>query len=255
VFKDLDRARNEKDVLMIEENLTSRYLTAIGEVLSEKLNLHGTEIGTANTSEGSPDPIVSLFNYGYSVLESVCLRAVNGANLDPHIGFLHRRKLTRSPLVDDFKGPYQWLVDKTIIQAVENDHFKKHDFVRNEDSTIGLRPDALKGLIGELDRTFSQLIKYKGRNHQWYVLIQIKAQELSHYLTNNLKNLDLSSPEPYLEKLDSKELRQKILGISYSDWYKKGYSHGSLHYLKECAKSTKPLKLNKQSAERIDSMD
>ena len=155
----------------------------------------------------------------------------------------------------DFKEPYQWLVDKTIIQAIENKLFNKYDFLRNEDLTIGLRPDGVKRLIEELDKTFSQPTKYRGRNHQWYVLIQIKAQELSHYLINNRKNIDFSTPEPYIEKLDSKELREKILNISYSDWKKMGYSDGSLHYLKKCAQSNKPLKLNKQSAEKLDTMN
>jgi len=157
--------------------------------------------------------------------------------------------------VEDFKEPYQWLVDKTIIQAIENELFKRYDFIREEDSTLRLRPDSVKRLIGELDKTFSQPIKYRGRNHQWYVLIQIKAQELSHYLTNNRKNIDFCTPEPYIEKFDSKELREKILKITYSDWKNMGYSHGSLHYLKKCAKSSKPFKITKQSAEKLDTMN
>ena len=255
ILEDLNRANTDKDVLKIEGNLSHKYWTALREIFQENFDLDTKGFGSNDAPKDSIDPVKSLFDYGYGVLESICLRAINGANLDPYIGFLHRIKLTRSPLMEDFKEPYQWLVDKTIIQAIENNFFNKHDFLRNDDLTIRLKPDSLKRLIEELDKTFSQSTKYKGRNHQWYVLIQIKTQELSHYLMNNRKNLDFSIPEPYLENLDSKELREKILKISLSDWEKKGYSQGSLIYLKQCAKSNKPFKLNKQSAEKVDTMN
>jgi CRISPR-associated protein Cas1 len=255
LLKELNRAGNDRDILRIEEELTDKYWNALDETFSWKFVIERKGSDREISPKERIEPMRSLFNIGHAALDSICLRAINGANLDPYIGFLHRMKVTRSPLVDDFKGPYQWLVDKTIIQAIENETFNKYDFIRSDDRTIQLRPDSVKRLIEELDKTFSQLAKYKGRNHQWYVMIQIKAQELALYLTNNLKVLDFYRPEPYIEKLDSRELREKILRISYSDWKKMGYSHGSLHYLKKCASSNKPLKLTKQNAEKLDSMN
>lgn len=255
ILEDLNRAITGKDVLSIEGNLSRKYWTALREIFPENFHFKTRDYKITNVPKGPIDPINSLFNHGYAVLEGICLRAINGANLDPYIGFFNRMKLTRSPLVDDFQEPYQWLVDKTIIQALEHDFFNNNDFLRTEDSIIQMRPNGVKKLIEELDKTFSQPIKYKGRNHQWYVLIQIKAQELSNYLINNRKNIDFSTPEPYLEKRDSRELREKILNIIYSDWIKMGYSPGSLHYLKKCAKSDKPFKLNKPSAQKLDTMN
>jgi CRISPR-associated protein Cas1 len=72
---------------------------------------------------------------------------------------------------------------------------------------------------------------------------------------NNRKTLDLSIPEPFSEITDDKGLRERILSISYADWKRKGYSPGSLHYLKKCAESDAPLKLNKQAMQKLDSLD
>jgi hypothetical protein len=117
-----------------------------------------------------------------------------------------------------------------------------------------MTPDGLRRLIGEFDRTFSQSIKYRGRNHQWYVMVQIKVQEFSQYLMNNIRDLDLNTPEPYIESIDSKEMRNRILKLPYSDWMAKGYTKSSLAYIKTQAKSNKPLKLKKESIEKIKSI-
>lgn len=255
IYKDLDRANNDRGILKIESGISDRYRAALKEIFSEKFDIDAKGSEKVNLPGDPADLLMSLFDYGYAVLESICLRAVNGANLDPYIGFIHRMKLSRSPFVEDLKEPFQWLVDRTIIQALENDLYHYYDFERNEDQTFQLKPAGLGRLINDLDRTFSQTVKYKGRRHQWYVLVQIKTQEFSQYLVNNRKDLDFTTPEPHIEDLDRKELRERILKIPEKDWLAKGYSKSSLNYLKHIARSNKPLNLSKQSAEKVDSMN
>jgi CRISPR-associated protein Cas1 len=43
-------------------------------------------------------------------------------------------------------------------------------------------------------------------------------------------------PEYSLDRIDSDEIRQKILKISYSDWKKLWYSKDSLHNMKQNAR-------------------
>ena len=56
--------------------------------------------------------------------------------------------------------------------------------------------------------------------------------------------LDFVKPEYEIERIDSYDIRQKILSISYVDWKKLGFSKGTLHYMKQNAKSDKPFTLN-----------
>lgn len=69
-------------------------------------------------------------------------------------------------------------------------------------------------------------------------------RELSHYLIGKAKKLDFASPKFGVQRVDSLEIRQKILKISYSDWKKLGFSKRTLHYMKQNAKSDKPFSLN-----------
>ena len=54
-----------------------------------------------------------------------------------------------------------------------------------------------------------------------------------------------------VQRVDSHEIKQKILSISYVDWKKLGFSKGTLHYMRQNAKSDKPSSLNAQVLERV----
>ena len=51
---------------------------------------------------------------------------------------------------------------------------------------------------------------------------------------------------------DSEDIKQKILGISYTEWKKRGFSKGTLHYMKQNAKGDKPFTLNAHVRERVN---
>jgi CRISP-associated protein Cas1 len=53
------------------------------------------------------------------------------------------------------------------------------------------------------------------------------------------------------KRIDSHEIRQKILNISYVDWKKLGFSKGTLHYMKQNAQSVKPFTLNSHVLEGV----
>jgi len=63
--------------------------------------------------------------------------------------------------------------------------------------------------------------------------------------------MNFTSPEFRIQRADSQEIRQKILNISYVDWKKLGFSKGTLHYMKQNAKSDKPFTLNSHVLERV----
>ncbi len=66
------------------------------------------------------------------------------------------------------------------------------------------------------------------------------------------KDLNFIKPEYEIERVDSYEIRHKILNISYADWKKLGFSKGALHYMKQNAKSDKPFTLNAHVLERVN---
>jgi CRISPR-associated protein Cas1 len=67
-------------------------------------------------------------------------------------------------------------------------------------------------------------------------VIDLKAQELSNYLTEKRSRLNFLDPGLELQRKDSDEIRKKILALSYSEWKKLGLSKGSLWYMKKIVK-------------------
>lgn len=81
-----------------------------------------------------------------------------------------------------------------------------------------------------------------------------ESPELAHCLVGK-KMPDFVAPAYMVERQDSDATRQKILNLSYTEWKKMGFSKGTLHYMKQNAKSGKPYTLNKHVRERLEQWD
>lgn len=64
--------------------------------------------------------------------------------------------------------------------------------------------------------------------------------------------MEFSKPVYVAERDDSDLLRKKIIGISYTDWKKRGFLKGTLHYIKQNAKIEKTFTLNAHVMERVE---
>jgi CRISPR-associated protein Cas1 len=99
------------------------------------------------------DPVNALLSYGYSLLQHQCASALQTANLDPYIGFLHSSQYSKPALsldlMEEFRSP---IVDSVVISLINNRILKADDFI-GEMGSFRLKDGAR--------RTF--LEKYEGR--------------------------------------------------------------------------------------------
>jgi CRISPR-associated protein Cas1 len=204
---------------------------------------------------GAVDPINALFNYGYSLLESQCHRAINAAGMDTHVGFVHEIIAGKTPLVYDLQEPFRCLIDMAIVSGLEKNVFKKSDFIRTENYNIRLRPSSAKKLVKEVGMVFNDRVNYRGGERTWTHVIMMKANELGLYLQGKRKSIDFSEPAFIPERTDDHELRQKILSLSQSEANKLGIGKSSLHYLRKHAKSDRPFKVYKSVKKRLVSVE
>jgi CRISPR-associated protein Cas1 len=51
------------------------------------------------------------------------------------------------------------------------------------------------------------------------------------------------------------DIRKKILSIPYTEWKRRGFSKGTLHYMKKNAERDQPFTLNKHVVTRFDQWD
>lgn len=102
---------------------------------------------------------------------------------------------------------------------------------------------------------FNKTVDYEDKQCSWSYVILLKTRELAQDLTGTKKKIDFSTPYYEIERQESEEIRKQILSISYTDWKKLGFSKGTLHYMKQNAKSNKPFTLNKHVRDRLVNWD
>jgi CRISPR-associated protein Cas1 len=116
---------------------------------------------------------------------------------------------------------------------------------------LRLKPTGARKVVNVLSNMLNKKVSYQGKERTWSYVIFLKVKELAHYLTSKKEKLEFVKPEYEIERIDSQEIRQKILSISYVDWKKLGFSKGTLHYMKQNAKSDKPFTLNSHVLKRV----
>lgn len=169
-----------------------------------------------------------------------------------HVGFLHEMTPSKNSLAYDLQEPFRFLVDLAVISLVESEAMESKDFIRTENYNLRLKPTGARKIVNEFSNMLNKKVSYQGKESTWSYVIFLKVRELAHYLASKKEKLDFVKPEYENERIDSYDIRQKILNISYVDWKKLGFSKGTLHYMKQNAKSDKPFSLNAHVLERVN---
>jgi CRISPR-associated protein Cas1 len=217
----LDKARNIREVIGIEGVVAAFYWHEIQKIIPDKLEFSSRAIGRTNRPMGASDWVNCMLNYGYSLLEAECLRAIN-SGLDAHIGFLHEAQPGKNSLAYDMQEPFRFLIDLTIIDLIENDRMEKKDFVRTESFTSRLRASGAQKVTQAVNIWLNKVSQYQEKEISYGYLITLKTRELVRSLTSDNVTFNVSTSEFNVKRNDSDKIRQKILTISYADWKKIG---------------------------------
>nr|WP_268765992.1 CRISPR-associated endonuclease Cas1 [Methanohalophilus halophilus] len=198
------------------------------------------------------DKVNVMLNYGYALLEAECLRAINSVGLDAHVGFLHEMNSSKNSLAYDLQELFRFIVDLAVFSLVEKGAMEKEDFIRTETYALRVKPTGARKVTEEVNQWLNKRSQYRNKQHTWSAILLLKTRELAQYLVGKHKTVDFVSPVYEIERQDNMEIRQLILDISYVEWKKLGFSKGTLHYMKQNAKSGKPFTLNKHVQERLN---
>jgi len=248
----LDGTTSIKEVMNVEAGVAVLYWREFQKIIPAEYEFDGRNIGKSGRPMGAVDHVNCMLNYGYSLLEAECLRAINSAGLDVHVGFLHEMQVGKNSLAYDMQEPFRFLVDLAVITLIETSAMKKGDFIRTENYNLRLRPIGARKITEEVSRWLNKTVMYREKEYTWDYIIFLKTRELAHYLLGKKRKLDFLSPAYKIVRQDSDEMRDKILKISYTEWAKMGFSKGTLHYLKQNARENKPFTMNKHVRERLE---
>lgn len=126
----LDEANTINEIMLSESRVAGKYWKQIIKVIPDKYEFDKRQY--ADTPYGTSDQINCMLNYGYAILESECLRAINIVGLDPHVGFLHEMKMGSKSLAYDLQEPFRFLIDLAVISSIEKNKMSNKDFIRQK---------------------------------------------------------------------------------------------------------------------------
>ena len=244
--------RSISDILMCEGRVARQYWNEFSKIVPKEYEFEGRK--TLQHPRAAGDMANVMLNYGYTLLEAEILRAINSVGLDCHIGFLHEKCMGKNSLAYDFQELFRFLVDLTVIDLIETKAMQKKDFIRTENYNLRLRPTGARKVTETFNKQMNKMVTYYNKQCSWSYVILLKVRELAAYVNGKSRDLDFLTPDVTLNRVDSEELRQKIISITYAQWKKLGFSKGTLHYMKKNAMSDKPFTLNKHVRERLNSL-
>ena len=164
-------------IMGIEGQASAEYWTALSDTVDDKW-------GFSNRSgRYAQDPINSLLNYGYAVLESEIWKCICLAGLDPYCGFLHSERYGRASLVFDLIEEFrQQVVDKTVLSIVNKNSVGLEDFEFKENSII-IKDNARRLIISKILDKLGSKIQFNDSNMSYFDIIQYQGRLIANYLT------------------------------------------------------------------------
>ncbi|MDW8074097.1 MAG: CRISPR-associated endonuclease Cas1 [Nitrososphaerota archaeon] len=168
----LSQARSE--VVRLEAEAAELYWAGMASVLAEL----GVDFpGRRKRFERPSDPANLLLNYGYGLLASRCVIALEFSGLDPYRGFLHvnsaRRPALAMDLMEEFRQP---VVDRAVLNVLRE---------RREGLVEGagrLSREGRRVLIGVVVERLRQRVTFRDRALPIEAHILLQARRLALYL-------------------------------------------------------------------------
>jgi len=157
-------------------------------------------------------------------------------------------------LVYDLMEPFRWLGDLTTMQAFESGVLDLKDFYfTGDDYSYKIEIEAKRRFLQLLKGRFNSGISCKGRVLKWDTVIEQKTTELSRFLVDSSQVIDFSKPGPFLKRLDSLNIRHRILSLTQEDASRLGIRKSTLQYLRKKSRRARPFRVRRNTLERLQS--
>jgi len=171
-----------EEMLGIEGKASNHYWDAVKLIFPSEYRFYGRRGLDQKHSRYAQDIINAMLNYGYAILHSECIRAVELAGLDPYAGFLHCDRSGRTSLALDLIEEFrQQIVDKAVIKLISYKQIK-HDECEFENFVCILKDKARKKLLKEVLERLEKKTQYAGRNITYSSIIHAQARRIAKFL-------------------------------------------------------------------------
>ena len=176
-----------EEILGIEGNASKVYWNNLSLIFPPEYGFKGRKGFELGQTRYAQDIINAMLNYGYAILHSECIRAIELAGLDPYAGFLHADRSGRTSialdLMEEFRQP---IVDRAVIKLVSYKQVKVTE-CEMKNFICMLNDSARRTLLREVLKRFETKTQYMGRNMSYSQIILHQARRIASFLRKERK--------------------------------------------------------------------
>ncbi len=166
-----EEAKNVDTLLGFEGFCARSYFQALRDAFLFSSSFQTRE------GRGSREINNSMLNFGYALLGSYILSAIENAGLEPYLGVIHRLRPGKMALVLDVMEEYRaWVVDRSVIKL-------RSQSENQQELNVHLK----KVLIAEIQKTCSKKYPYRKKMVRLEHIIQRQVYRLSGHFCQDKK--------------------------------------------------------------------
>ena len=173
LYEGCDLEEERMEIMRLEAEAAEAYWAVFQELLPEGVEFPGRK----KRFDRPRDPANLLLNYGYGLLASEVLIALEYVGFEPYVGFLHkdspRRPALAMDLMEEFRQP---IVDRVVLRLLRN--LEPSRILDGDRLSREARLELVRAFYKRLDETYT----FKNRSLPLGDHILLQARRLALYL-------------------------------------------------------------------------
>lgn len=181
VCEDLDQLRG------LEGEAAQRYFDRFNALI---LQQREDFVFTSRSRRPPLDPVNALLSFAYSLLANDCAAALEGAGLDPYVGFLHRarpgRRSLALDLMEELRAVY---ADRFVLSCINQKVVNSRHFEKQENGAVLLTEDGRRTFLHAWQLKKREVITHPFLKEKinWGLVPHVQALLLARTLRGDLE--------------------------------------------------------------------
>ncbi len=180
----IKKAKNIEEIMGIEGTASAIYFDSIKHFVPKEFEFK------KRNRRPPLDPVNAMLSFGYAILLTKIISALEIVGLDPYIGFLHSQKYGKPSLALDVMEEFRSvIVDAVVLTLVNKKMVLPKDFLKYSNGVF-LKSKAKKVLISALDKRFSTTVMhpYVGYKMVYQRVIEAQCRILAKTITGEIES-------------------------------------------------------------------
>jgi CRISP-associated protein Cas1 len=177
--KDIESAKNIFEVMGYEGFISRTYYSGLRRLIPNPF------VFRKRLKHPPPDPVNVLLSYGYTILCSKVISALEYEKLNIYEGVLHESYRNRAALAFDLMEEFrQPIVDRVVVTLLVRKMVDLTDFIISE-GVCRMNQKTKTTFLDLLFRRFNESYFYEGKTYEFQDIITIQARRLAYAICSD----------------------------------------------------------------------